>query len=151
MKSYRKSTNDGKNDFTCLMCISCKAEIKVLEILKINHIQPLRIKGLGGKALRNTKWAEQAISTKMKCRECGGNLHIKKILSCDKQIIIPAKNRFFATLRTSKDNELIFHHNDCNWCKSIRREDLIRFETPTEAMCMGYKPCKVCRTKYSSD
>ena len=59
------------------------------------------------------------------------------------KIILPRKEEelFFAS-KTGNS----FHRRDCMTIRKVPREDLIVFRSRNEALELGYKPCKVCRS-----
>ena len=67
----------------------------------------------------------------------------KKKVRTKTKIILPRKEEelFFAS-KTGNS----FHRRDCMTIRKVPREDLIVFRSRNEALEMGYKPCKVCRS-----
>ena len=52
---------------------------------------------------------------------------------------------FWASKKSNK-----YHYPDCRWVQKIKPENLIKFETPEEAIEAGYVSCKVCKPLTSS-
>lgn len=38
-----------------------------------------------------------------------------------------------------------YHYPSCEWARKINPANLIKFNSPQEAIRAGYMPCKVCR------
>jgi methylphosphotriester-DNA--protein-cysteine methyltransferase len=55
-----------------------------------------------------------------------------------------ASEEYFGPFIGSKTRPL-FHRPNCEWMRSVRWADKIRFESHAEAVAAGRKPCKTCR------
>jgi len=47
---------------------------------------------------------------------------------------------FWASKKTNK-----YHYATCKWALNIKADNLIKFNSPEEAVKAGYVPCKVCK------
>ncbi len=52
---------------------------------------------------------------------------------------------FWASKNSNK-----YHHPTCTWAKRINPSNLIKFNSPEEAIKANYIPCKICRPPNSS-
>lgn len=52
---------------------------------------------------------------------------------------------FWASKKSNK-----YHYPTCRWAQKIYPENLIKFNSPEEAIKTGYVPCKVCRPPMGS-
>lgn len=52
---------------------------------------------------------------------------------------------FWASKKSNK-----YHYPHCEWAQKIKLENLIKFDSPEEALKAGYIPCKACRPPSSS-
>ena len=43
-----------------------------------------------------------------------------------------------------------YHYPSCRWAEKIDAKNMVRFNSPEEAIKAGYKPCKVCVPPRSS-
>lgn len=61
----------------------------------------------------------------------------------------------FATFSHSADfwaskNSNKYHYPSCKWAQKINPKNLIKFNSPEQAVKAGYVPCKVCKPPTSS-
>ncbi len=65
-----------------------------------------------------------------------------------KDVKLPAAStdpeEYFGPFIGSKTRPL-FHRPNCEWMRSVRWADKVRFESHAEAVAAGRKPCKTCR------
>ena len=43
-----------------------------------------------------------------------------------------------------------YHYSTCKWAQKINPANLVKFNSPEEAIKAGYAPCKICRPPISS-
>ncbi len=55
-----------------------------------------------------------------------------------------AKTRSYKTLFVASKLSDKFHRKDCLFAKNINKENLISFNSASEALKKGFKPCKNC-------
>ena len=62
---------------------------------------------------------------------------------------------FFAVSALSAEfwvakNSNKYHYPSCRWAQKIKSENLVKFNSPEEAVKAGYVPCKVCKPPLSA-
>lgn len=69
---------------------------------------------------------------------------MKKYLSIILLLIIFVPSAISAEFWGSKNSNK-YHYPDCRWAQKISPHNLVKFNSPEEAVKSGYIPCKVCR------